>query len=303
MRSAAARHQEDCVAPTITETKRGDATVVSTQWLEEHLHNPLLAVVEITDDPSHIDERGTIPGATAVYWKHLLWHQSRRELVSATELSDRLLALGAGRGSIVVFAGEPTQFAAYAIWVSRVAGIAGTLHYLDGGLDAWRHAHADPPNAPQPIRDHQAALAALAVTDPDLGQVIDRNGVRERINSETVIVDLRSPEEFAGVRVAPATEPIDHGAQRHGRIPGARPLHVRELLDEHGRILPTSALQERISGLDAEEVSELVFYCRLSHRAALGWLIFTDVLGDPRVRVYDGSWTEWGSIVGTPIER
>jgi thiosulfate/3-mercaptopyruvate sulfurtransferase len=117
------------------------------------------------------------------------------------------------------------------------------------------------------------------------------------------VVDLRSPEEFAGERVAPASEPIDHGAQRHGRIPGARALHVAELLDEHGRILPRDRVRERARSLGVGDAEELIFYCRLSHRAALGWLVFTEILDDERVRVYDGSWTEWGSVVGAPIER
>ncbi|MDL9947935.1 rhodanese-like domain-containing protein [Gordonia sp. ABSL11-1] len=286
-------------------TEAGEARTtafVSAQWLERHLTDPRVAVIEITDDPAHVDAPGTIPGGRAVYWKNLLWHAERREFASAAELSDRLLALGAGTGHTLVFAGEPTQFAAYALWVARVVGVGGDLRYLDGGLEAWRWRDSGSPDTPveaQFIRPY----SALPVSTPQPEHVIDRDGVRQALDSDTVVVDLRSPEEFAGDRVSPATEPIDHGAQRHGRIPGARSLHVRELLDDVGRVLPADALRERISTLDAEQAPELVFYCRLSHRAALGWLVFTDILDDPRVRVYDGSWTEWGSIVGTPIER
>lgn len=291
------------MATTTTEAHEARTTAfVSTQWLERHLADPRVVVIEITDDPAHVDAPGTIPGGRAVYWKTLLWHPTRREFVSAAELSDRLLALGAGEDRTIVLAGEPTQFAAYAVWVSRVVGVGGELRYLDGGLEAWRRDH-ESPAAHDEARPVRHPHSALPVTTPEPEQVIDRDGVRQALDSDTVVVDLRSPEEFAGDRVSPATEPIDHGAQRHGRIPGARSLHVRDLLDDLGRVLPVDALRERISALDVEGAPELVFYCRLSHRAALGWLVFTDILDDPRVRVYDGSWTEWGSIVGTPIER
>ncbi|WP_067672423.1 sulfurtransferase [Nocardia miyunensis] len=283
-------------------TDLAPSRIVSTTWLADRSAEENVVVVEVTDDPAHDGRSGVIPGAHAVFWKDLLWHATRREFATADTLAERLRALGAGAGSMVVLAGDPPQFAAYALWVATAVGVGGSLRYLDGGLPAWRRDAAAGVH-----RFHRAGAADVAtplpVVTPSPSVVIDRDGVRDALHTSTVIVDLRSPEEYSGARVAPSQEPIDHGAQRHGRIPGARPLHVRELLDASGRILPPDELRSRISELDAENAPELVFYCRLSHRAALGWLVFTDLLHDPRVRVYDGSWTEWGSIVGAPIER
>ncbi|WP_055477069.1 sulfurtransferase [Gordonia sp. HS-NH1] len=275
---------------------------VGVDWLARRLPDPDVVVIEVTDDPDHVDGPGVIPGARSVFWKRLLWHETSRRFADPADLAERLRVLGAGEDRIVVFAGRPAQFAAYAIWVARVVGVGGELRYLDGGLPAWELGHGSPTGT-SPTVERRTPASALPLVTPLSSAVIDRDGVRRAIDSESVIVDLRTPEEYAGERVAPDTEPIDHGAQRHGHIPGARPLHVNELLDDAGRVLPADALRRRVAGLDAADATELVFYCRLSHRAALGWLVVTDILSDPRVRVYDGSWTEWGSIVGTPIER
>ncbi|MEN0133734.1 MAG: rhodanese-like domain-containing protein [Rhodococcus sp. (in: high G+C Gram-positive bacteria)] len=273
---------------------------VDVEWLSAHLADPSTVVIELTDDPAHDGGPGTIPGARTVYWKSLLWHRDRRELASADTLVDRLHELGAYSSSTVVFAGEPPQFAAYALWVSAAQGVGGALKYLDGGVNAWRLAEPGTTAG----TGTAAAGARLPIVAPRYRDVVvGREDVLAAIDSENPIVDLRSPEEYAGQRVSPVGEPIDHGAQRHGRIPGARSLHIRTLLDEHERVLPVHQLRDRIEELGLADAGELIFYCRLSHRASLGWLVFEDLLDDSRVRVYDGSWTEWGSIVGAPVER
>ncbi|MGU3290896.1 sulfurtransferase [Williamsia sp. M5A3_1d] len=284
------------------------STIVDVEWLRSALGSRAdVVVIEITNVDSDTGATGAIPGARAVFWKSLLWHDTRRELATAATLSRRLQALGVGADSTVVFAGEPTQFAAYAVWAATVVGLADRVHYLDGGVGAWRAATplteqmSTAQTSARVVGSPAASAAVPSGARPSV--LVDRAGVLAALDSPNItIVDLRSPEEFSGLRVAPWTEPIDHGAQRHGRIPGARSLHVAELLDHADRILPVERLQERVREAGVDDADDLVFYCRLSHRAALGWLIFRDVLGDDRVRVYDGSWTEWGSVVGAPIE-
>ncbi|MEU6827838.1 rhodanese-like domain-containing protein [Nocardia beijingensis] len=293
--------------------------VVDAEWLRTHLSDPGLVVIEVTNTPGAEADRSVIAGARTVYWKDLLWHRSRREFPSAPVLVERLRALGAGAGSTVVFAGEPTQFAAYAIWVAAAVGVGGDLRYLDGGLPAWRAAEAASGTASSastaPIErtadaagstaDAQAADAPEPlprITPRHDEIVVGRDEVRAAIGSSAAILDLRSPQEYSGQRVSPLTEPIDHGAERAGRIPGARSLPAQDLLDEHGLLRPVSELRERVAALGIDRADRIIAYCRLSHRAALGWLVFTDLLDDHRVRVYDGSWTEWGSLVGAPIE-
>jgi thiosulfate/3-mercaptopyruvate sulfurtransferase len=275
--------------------------VVAAEEIAEALQDPHLAVIEVyavtPDGP-------LIPGARAVFWKDLAWHPRERELATGEELSQRLFDLGAGVGSRIVLVGEPTQFAAYVLWTLRVRGYT-EISYLDGGLEAWRAIGA--PTADQLSVEREPATEPLPVPVPRAEHEalrIGRDDVRALLDDEDVVLlDYRTPQEYAGERVSGPTAPIDHGAERHGRIPGAKALFFRELLDEHGRLKPKAELQELVSNTVTGDPRLIINYCRLSHRSTLGWIALSEVLGYDNVRVYDGSWTEWGSIVGFPIER
>jgi thiosulfate/3-mercaptopyruvate sulfurtransferase len=275
--------------------------VVSAEEIAEALQDPKLAVIEVyatrPDEP-------VIPGARAVFWKDLAWHPLERELATGEELSDRLFELGAGQGSRIVLAGDPTQFAAYVLWTLRVRGFTD-IAYLDGGLEAWRAIGA--PTADQLTVERELASRPLVVPVPTPeqdGLRIGRDDVRALLDDDDVVLlDYRTPQEYAGERVSGPTAPIDHGAERHGRIPGAKALFFRELLDEHGRLKPKAELTELVERTIDGDPRLIINYCRLSHRSTLGWIALSEVLGYDNVRVYDGSWTEWGSIVGFPIEK
>ncbi|GAA1479893.1 sulfurtransferase [Gordonia sinesedis] len=275
--------------------------------LVQLLGDPDTVVIEVTNDPNDRGGPGTIAGSRAVYWKWLLWHPSDRAFADAEVLADRLARLGAGGDARIVLAGAPTQFAAYALWVYALAGVGGDFAYLDGGVDGWiadglptdgavSGAVPEPPT----VTPERATVPPVPLTAPRPDLVVGRTQVRAAIGSPVTLVDVRTPAEFQGVRVAPDTEPIDHGAERHGHIPGAVNLPIGDLLDEYGRLLPDVHLRDRLAPL--ADSGEVYVYCRLSHRAALAWLVIEEIGGDQRVRVYDGSWTEWGSIVGYPVE-
>jgi thiosulfate/3-mercaptopyruvate sulfurtransferase len=275
--------------------------VVAAEEIAEALHDPKLAVIEV-----YATRPGepVIPGAHAVFWKDLAWHPLDRELATGELLSQRLFHLGAGQGSRIVLAGDPTQFAAYVLWTLRVRGFTD-IAYLDGGLEAWRAIGA--PTAEQVTVEREPANLPLPVPVPTPEQDrlrIGRDEVRALLgDDEVVLLDYRTPQEYAGERVSGPTAPIDHGAERHGRIPGAKALFFRELLDEHGRLKPKAELAELVDRTVDGDPRLIVNYCRLSHRSTLGWIALSEVLGYDNVRVYDGSWTEWGSIVGFPIEK
>lgn len=273
--------------------------VVSVEEIVEDLQNPQLAIIEVY---ATRPERALIPGARAVFWKDLAWHPLERELATGELLSQRLFELGAGEGSRIVLAGEPTQFAAYVLWTLRVRGYTD-IAYLDGGIEAWKAAGA--PTGEQAPRESATTPLAVPEPTPEQEQLrIGRDDVRALLDDdEVVLLDYRTPQEYAGERVSGPTAPIDHGAERHGRIPGAKPLFFRELLDEHGRLKPKAELQELVSNTLTGDPRLIINYCRLSHRSTLGWIALSEVLGYGNVRVYDGSWTEWGSIVGFPIEK
>ena len=136
-------------------------------------------------------------------------------------------------------------------------------------------------------------------------QRIGRDDLRAHLGrSGRLVLDVRSPEEYAGDRVMPPPE-FDHGAERKGRIPGAVHLYYRDLLNDDDSFKSVAELQGIVDAVGATPATanEIVAYCRLSHRATLVWFALTHLLGHPNVKIYDGSWTEWGSIVGFPIER
>lgn len=279
--------------------------VVTAEEIVDALQDPQLAVIEV-----HATKQNEplIPGARAVFWKDLAWHPLERELASGEDLSARLFDLGAGVGSRIVLAGEPTQFAAYLLWTLRVRGFTD-IAYLDGGLEAWRALGA--PTAAELSVEREPATNPLPVPAPTPAQEqlrIGRDDVRALLDDDAVVLlDYRTPQEYAGERVSGPTAPIDHGAERHGRIPGAKALFFRELLDEQGRLKSKAELADLVDRtLDKAALGDprlIINYCRLSHRSTLGWIALSEVLGYDNVRVYDGSWTEWGSIVGFPIEK
>jgi thiosulfate/3-mercaptopyruvate sulfurtransferase len=134
---------------------------------------------------------------------------------------------------------------------------------------------------------------------------VGRDDIRANLRSPgRLVLDVRSPEEYAGERIMPPPD-FDHGAERAGRIPGAHHLYYRDLLNDDDSFKPTAELRPILESVGATPAptNEIVVYCRLSHRATLVWFAMTHLLGYDNVRIYDGSWTEWGSIVGFPIEK
>ena len=275
--------------------------LVSTQWLAEHLDDPTVVILEVSIDPlDKADYRsGHIPGAHFVYWKDLLWHDSDREFPSPNVLAERLRALGVGDSTTVALVGDPFQFAAYTYWVMTMSGQEERCRLVDGGRRTWV-AEERPLTAEIP----EAALGDLAPGAVDSGPRIGRDEVRAGLGPDgPLLIDMRSPEEYRGERVSPPWLAFDHGAERRGHIPGAQNLYVDNLLTDAGTLLPPDELRKRFEAVGVTDGINIVTYCRLSHRGSLAWFILTRLLGRSNVRVYDGSWTEWGSIVGFPVER
>ncbi|MEO1000673.1 MAG: rhodanese-like domain-containing protein, partial [Pseudomonadota bacterium] len=172
------------------------------------------------------------------------------------------------------------------------------LHLLDGGRAAWE-AEGRPLAgiAPERAAAQRTPGAAAGATR------IGRDGVLAGLGAEgRVLLDLRSVEEYRGESLGPPPD-FNHGAERFGRIPGARHLPYTDLIDATGRFRAPEEMRAAFAARGVVEGAEVVMYCRLSHRASLGWTALTEVLGVPGARVYDGSWTEWGSLVGVPVER
>ena len=244
--------------------------------------------------------RGHIPGSQYVYWKDLCWDDTSRQFPTAEVLTERLGGFGATDTSLVVLVGDPIQFASYAYWVLAMAGFEHLVKLLDGGERTWRERNLQ-------LTDDEPKVVATAGPSPSQpvhDARVGRDDVLAHLgDSERVLLDLRSTEEFTGERVAPVFAPFDHGAERGGRIPGALHLPYEEFLAPDGTFLDAASVRAAIAERSVGDDEEIVTYCRLSHRASLGWFALTRIAGRDSVKVYDGSWTEWGSMVGMPIER
>ncbi len=276
-------------------------SLLSPDDLLERANDESLTLLEVSfyrpDRAAYV--AGHIPGACYAYWKDLLWDDLRREFAPPSVLAARLGELGVGDDSTLVLVGEPVQFATYAYWVLVLSGLATRVTVLDGGHATWAR-RGYPLTAQTPV----AKARTITPGPPDQSWRIGRDEVRQGLDREgRVVLDLRSREEYVGERVAPLSAPFDHGAERGGHIPGARHLPLERLLTPEGLFRPRDELAAAVAAVGVSRDLEVVTSCRLGHRSTLGWFVLTRLLGHPRVRVYDGSWTEWGSLVGFPIER
>ena len=275
--------------------------LVDSAWLFDHLEDPSVVVIEVSSAVTSEAEYfgGHIPGSHFAHWKTLCWHETDRQFPDPDEMARRLGAFGVDDDSTIVLVGDPIQYATYAYWVLAMTGISENAVILDGGRATWLAE-----NRPVTTEISEPTPVALQRTPTPVDCRLGREQVRAGLGDpHRLILDVRSPEEFSGERVSPPHMDVDHGAQRTGRIPGAEHLYYMELLADDGTFKPVEDLAALFGDAGAETDRDVVTYCRLSHRATLGWFVMTELLGYTNARVYDGSWTEWGSIVGFPIER
>lgn len=277
------------------------SSLVSNGWLEEHLSDPDLRIVEVCslrDDKAY--HEGHIPGAMWLYWKTACWHESDREFVTPAAMAKLFGSMGIGPQSTVVLYGDPVQYGSYAFWAFTMAGHKN-LKLLDGGRRKWVAEK-------RPLSRNVPRFAAVDYPEPKgtSAMRVGRRDVRDKLgNSKRLILDVRSPEEYTGKRVSEYTFAVDHGAERTGRIPGAVHLYFKELLNDDDSFKSPEQLRHVLAaaGIAPEKFDDVVCYCRLSHRATIAWIALSEILGHDKVKIYDGSWTEWGSIVGYPVEK
>lgn len=274
--------------------------IIDGAWLEARLGDATVKIIEVCSDPDDaVYAAGHIPGAIRFFWKELCWHATDREFVTPTELAMRLGAAGISDGDTLVLYGDPVQYGTYAFWALTMAGHRD-LKLLDGARAKWL-AEGRPMDAAAPA----PATVAYVSGNADASMRVGRDDVLAHLGQPgRFLLDVRSPEEYSGARVMEKGK-FDHGAERGGRIPGARHLFFKELLNEDDTFKPAAELKAVLDAVGANPATagEIVCYCRLSHRATLAWTAMTFILGYEGAKIYDGSWTEWGSIVGFPVEK
>lgn len=272
-------------------------SLVDTDWMADNIDNPDVRLIEIDWDGLDAYRQGHIPGALGWHWKTALWDPFERQFPSAEDFAERLSSAGISNQTTVVFYGEPVQFGTYAWWVFRYMGHED-VRILDGGAVKWRNEGRPlVQTVPQVTRTNYVP----GTIRPEI-RAGRRDVLRALDEAGTSLFDHRSVEEYSGERVGLPGKP-DVGAERYGRIPGARHIPFDSLLNEDTTFRSEDEIRTIISAHAPESGTPIISYCRLSHRATLASFAMTEILGYTGVRVYDGSWTEWGSLVGVPIER
>lgn len=277
------------------------SVLVSPAWMAAHARDPKVRLIEIAglgQDQMQAYNAGHVPGAAGWKWKNMLWDSHMRDFPSPEAFAARLGEEGIANDTTVVFYGEDIQFGIYAWWTFRYCGHAD-VRLLDGGRYRWQ-AEGRPLTTEMPPRPPVVVYRPVARREE---MRIHRDAVLAALgDGRTAILDARSPEEYSGKRVGGPGGP-DVGAVRYGRIPGARPLYYADLLTADKSFKQPTELAPMLAALGVGPGQDVIAYCRMSHRATVVHFALTQLLGFKNVRVYDGSWTEWGNLVGVPVER
>ena len=271
--------------------------LVDADWALTQLGNPSVRFVEVDVDTAAY-EQGHLPGAVGWNWTTQLSDPILRDIADAEGMTRLLSEAGIGPDTTIVLYGDRNNwFAAWAFWQLRIYG-QRHLRILDGGRRFWvdqglpltTDVPAYPPASP-------------VVTGSDFSVRAFRSELLRRVEGDGSLrlVDVRSPAEFSGEVIAPAG--MTETAQRGGHIPGARSIPWAQTVAEDGRFKPRSEVLALYAAHDVTPDHDVVTYCRIGERSSHSWFVLRELLQFPRVRNYDGSWTEWGSMVGVPIER
>jgi thiosulfate/3-mercaptopyruvate sulfurtransferase len=269
--------------------------LVETDWLAEHLGDADVRVVEVDEDTTAY-QKGHIPGAVGWNWFEDLHDPIRRDYVDQAALTRLLQEAGVGPDTtVVLYGGNNNWFAAYAYWLLRYLGL-DRVRILNGGRTKWE---LETRELTDEVPSHPKAELQLSGIRPELRAL--RDDVLEKIGTAK-FVDVRSPEEYRGEKVAPDHLPQE-SAQVPGHIPGAINVTWSKAANEDGTFKSADELRSLYEGQGIGAGDEVVAYCRIGERSSHTWFVLKELLGYGQARNYDGSWTEYGSLVGVPIER
>ena len=269
--------------------------LVDADWVENHLDDPGVVLVEVDEDTTAYD-KGHIRNAIKLDWRKDLQDPVRRDFVDRHGFEQLLSERGIGNDdTVILYGGNNNWFAAYAYWYFRVYGHRN-VKLLDGGRKKWELESREMVTAVP-----ERARASYHASEQDSSLRAMRDEVVAAIGKRN-LVDVRSPDEFTGKLLAPAHLPQEQ-AQRAGHIPTAKNVPWSKAANDDGTFRGDEALRALYQGEAGLDFSkDTIAYCRIGERSAHTWFVLHELLGQPNVKNYDGSWTEYGSLVGVPIE-
>lgn len=272
--------------------------LVSTEWVHSQLDNPDLIFVESNEDPL-LYASGHLPGAFEVDWTRDLNDPVTRDYLQREGFEALMGRIGATTDSAIVLYGDKSNWwATYALWVFQLFGHRN-VRIMDGGRQKWV-AEGRPLTRETP----SAAPTVYRAPERDDSSIrAFRDQVLAHVSAKGKLIDVRSPQEFTGERLHMEAYP-NEGALRGGHIPGARNVPWARAVNEDGTFKSAAQLREIYEGeAGLSPQDDVVVYCRIGERSSHTWFALNYLLGYPRVKNYDGSWTEWGNLVGVPIEK
>ncbi len=271
-------------------------SLVETDWVDAHLTDASVRVVE-SDEDYLLYETGHIPGAVKIDWFTSLQHPVRRDFLTRAEFEKLCSENGISNDTTVVFYGDKNNwFACYALWLFEYYGHKN-LKIMNGGRAKWiaegRALTREVPGYPK---------AEYHAHEPDSSLRAFRDEVLRHTLEHHPLVDVRSPQEYSGELMHMPNYPQE-GATRGGHIPGAVNIPWSKAVQEDGTFKPKEELEAMYAGEGLNPDANVIAYCRIGERSAHTWFVLKYLLGYQRVKNYDGSWTEWGNLVGAPIEK
>jgi thiosulfate/3-mercaptopyruvate sulfurtransferase len=271
--------------------------LVSTDWVANHTNDPKIRIVEVDVDTSAYDQ-GHIQGATAWNWQTQLQDAIRRDLAEPRAFEELLGRAGISPETRIVLYGDNNNwFAAWALWQLKYYGHDDVV-IMNGGRKKWleekRPLTTEVPKYPATTYKTKSPNAAIRARRDDVYAVLDKRSTAQ-------LVDVRSPDEFTGKIIAPPG--MSETAQRGGHIPGALNIPWAQAVNEDGTFKSADALRQLYGAKGITGDREVIAYCRIGERSSHTWFVLKYLLGFDKVRNYDGSWTEWGNLVGAPIEK
>jgi thiosulfate/3-mercaptopyruvate sulfurtransferase len=268
--------------------------LVDADWVQAHLNDPKLVIVEVDEDTAAY-EKNHIRGAVRLDWRGDLREPVRHDIISKAGFEKLLSAKGISNDDIVVlYGGNNNWFAAYAYWYFKLYGHQD-VKLLDGGRKKWE---LDSRELVSDVVERPATT--YVASDPDTSIRAFRDEVVDAIGTKGII-DVRSPDEFAGRLLAPAHLPQEQ-SQIGGHVPTAANVPWSKAANDDGTFKSDAELVALYEGAGLDLSKDLIAYCRIGERSSHTWFVLKELLGKPNVKNYDGSWTEYGSLIGVPVQ-